>query len=399
MPDLERRATEELFERGERAWPVGARDWEDAARAVLAEPSFDWLSGGAGEEWTLAANRAAFERRRLRPRVLAGTGNRTLAVELLGTTSPAPFLLAPIGGQTVAHPQGEIATAQAAGEAGVPMVVSTAASNSMEDIAVALGSTPGWYQLYWVSDDDVAASLARRAEQSGYRALVLTVDTPMVGWRDRDLRNAYIPFLRDEGVRQYTTDPVFRSRLAAAPEDDPQAAGAAMMAMFPNHDLTWDRLSWLREQTSLPILLKGILTAEDAFRAAAAGMDGVIVSNHGGRQLDGAVAALDALPEVRDALGPEAMVLMDSGIRRGTDVVKALALGADAVLLGRPYLYGLAVGGRAGVAQVLRTLIAEIDSALALVGARSPADLDSSFVADPTFPTTGAQVQSGALRR
>jgi len=371
---------EELMTQAREDWPVGMKAWEERARSILAREAFDWISGGAGEEATLRANRAAFERTRLRPRVLTGTTSRDLTVELFDTPSTAPFMLAPIGGQAVAHKDGELAVARAAKATGVPMLISQAASHSMEDIAAECDDASFWYQLYMVNDREVVASLVGRAEACGARALVLTVDSAMVGWRDRDLRNGYVPFLKDEGIRQYTSDPVFRSRLTDTPESDPKAAGAAMMQMFPHPSLSWDDLSWLRDQTSLPIVVKGILRGDDAHRVMKLGMDGVIVSNHGGRQLDGAVAALDALPEVRDAVDSDSPVLMDSGIRRGADVVKALALGADAVLLGRPFVYGLAVGGQEGVEHVMTTLKAEIDLAFVLTGVGRASDLDRSFV-------------------
>jgi lactate 2-monooxygenase len=379
----ENQVARQLISQARQDWPIGVREWEERAESVLSRGAFDWISGGAGEESTLVANRAAFERWQLRPRMLVNTSDRNSSIELFGTASAAPFLLAPIGGQTVAHSEGELAVARAAKATGIPMLISQAASHSMEDIAAQSADAPYWYQLYVVSDRDVVSSLIRRAETCGCRALVVTVDTTIPGWRDRDLRNGYVPFLEDEGIRQYTNDPVFRSRLKVSPEDDPRAAGAAMMQMFPNPSLSWDDLDWLRDQTSLPIVIKGVLRGQDAKRALAAGMDAIIVSNHGGRQLDGAMAALDALPEVRDAVGPDAIVLMDSGIRRGTDVLKAVALGADAVLLGRPFVYGLAVGGQQGVEHVITTLKAEVDAALVLTGVSTVNELDRSFVVSP----------------
>jgi isopentenyl diphosphate isomerase/L-lactate dehydrogenase-like FMN-dependent dehydrogenase len=261
------------------------------------------------------------------------------------------------------------------------MVLSTAASHSLEDVAAEAGDAPRWFQLYWVNDREIATSLVGRAEAAGYGALVVTLDTLTLGWRDRDLRKPYLPFVSGEGCAQFFSDPVFRSRLERPPEEDVLAAAVAMLATFPNLALTWDDLTWLRGQTDLPLLVKGVLRGEDAVRARESGVDGVIVSNHGGRQVDGAVAALDALVEVREALGPEAVVLMDSGIRRGADVLKALALGADAVLLGRPYAYGLAVGGQEGVEAVIRHLMAETDITLALAGGTRARDLDSSWIA------------------
>jgi len=299
---------------------------------------------------------------------------------VLGTSSPTPFFLAPVGVLSAAHADGDLAVARAAAASGVPWVVSTAASTSMETIAEAMGAAPRWYQLYWVSDREVVASLVHRAEAAGYAAIVLTLDTLQLGWRDRDLRNRYLPFILGEGISQFTSDPVFRSRLSIAPEDDPRAAGAAMVGMFSNLGLRWDDLAWLRERTRLPLLAKGVLRADDARRVLDAGFQGVIVSNHGGRQVDGAVAALDALVEVRDALGDNAVLLMDSGIRRGADVIKALALGANAVLLGRPYVYGLAVAGQTGVERVIRNLTAEIDLTLALIGGRDVKALDRSWI-------------------
>jgi lactate 2-monooxygenase len=300
---------------------------------------------------------------------------------VLGTSSPAPFFLAPIGVLSIAHADGELAVARAAVATGVPMILSSAASHSLEDVAEAMEEAPRWFQLYWVNDREVALSLVRRAAAAGYSALVVTLDTLTLGWRDRDLRKPYLPFVTGEGCAQFFSDPVFRSRLAQPPEEDLVTAAVTMLATFPNLGLTWDDLVWLRGQTPLPLLVKGVLTAEDSLRARECGVDGVVVSNHGGRQVDGAIAALDALVEVRSALGVEATVLMDGGIRRGADVLKALALGADAVLLGRPYAYGLAVGGQEGVEAVIRHLMAETDLTLALIGGTTARDLDSSWIA------------------
>jgi lactate 2-monooxygenase len=369
----------EIYVSGESPWPVGAEEWEARAAEKLDAGPFGYIAGGAGAEETMRANREAFTRRRLRPRMLGGHTERDISVEVLGTSSPFPFLLAPVGVLSIAHADGELAPARAAAAAGVPFVLSTAASHSLEEIAEAMGDAPRWFQLYWVSDREVVASLVRRAEAAGYGALVVTLDTLILGWRPRDLRNAYLPFRSGEGIAQFTSDPVFRSRLPDA--YDPLVAAGTMLAMFPNLALRWDDLAFLRELTSLPLLVKGVLTAEDAERALAAGVDGLIVSNHGGRQVDGAVAALDALVEVRDAVGPDATVLMDGGIRSGADVVKAMALGADAVLVGRLYAYALAAGGEEGVAAVLEQLAAETDLTLALLGARSIRELDAEWIA------------------
>ena len=370
----------EIYGGGADDLPIDPDEWESRAKAVLEPGPFDYIAGGAGGESTMRANREAFARWRLRPAMLAGNQQRDLHVNVLGTSPPAPFLLAPVGVLSAARPDGDLDVARAAAGAGVPWVVSTAASTPMETIAQTMGGAPRWYQLYWVNDREVVASLVHRAEAAGYAAIVLTLDTLQLGWRVRDLSNRYLPFILGEGIGQFTSDPVFRSRLSVSPEDDPQNAGTAMVGMFSNLGLRWDDLAWLRERTRLPLLAKGVLRADDARRVLDAGFEGIIVSNHGGRQVDGAVAALDALVEVRDALGEDAVVLMDSGIRRGADVIKALTLGANAVLLGRPYVYGLAVAGQTGVERVIRNLMAEIDLTLALIGAHDVKALDRSWI-------------------
>jgi lactate 2-monooxygenase len=358
-------------------WPVAFEDWERAAAEKLDAGAFGYIAGGAGAESTMRANLDAFQQWRIRPRMLAGNAARDLSVDVLGLHSPAPFLLAPIGVLSIAHEDAEVAVGKAAASSGVPMVLSTAATHSIEQVAET--GAPRWFQLYWVNDREICGSFVRRAEAAGYGAIVVTLDTLTLGWRPRDLRRAYLPFIKGEGCGQYFTDPVFLSKLANPPDEDMLTAAATMLATFPNLGLTWDDLDWLREQTRLPILVKGVLSAADAERALAHGVDGIVVSNHGGRQVDGAVAALDALVEVRDAL-PDAVVLMDGGIRCAADVLKAIALGADAVLLGRPYAYALAVGGQRGVEELVQNLMAEIDLTLALAGAHAVRDLDRSWL-------------------
>jgi lactate 2-monooxygenase len=358
-------------------WPVASEDWERAAAEKLDAGAFGYIAGGAGAESTMRANLDAFQQWRIRPRMLAGNAARDLSVDVLGLHSPAPFLLAPIGVLSIAHEDAEVAVGKAAASSGVPMVLSTAATHSIEQVAET--GAPRWFQLYWVNDREICGSFVRRAEAAGYGAIVVTLDTLTLGWRPRDLRRAYLPFIKGEGCGQYFTDPVFLSKLAKPPDEDMLTAAATMLATFPNLGLTWDDLDWLREQTRLPILVKGVLSAADAERALAHGVDGIVVSNHGGRQVDGAVAALDALVEVRDAL-PDAVVLMDGGIRCAADVLKAIALGADAVLLGRPYAYALAVGGQRGVEELVQNLMAEIDLTLALAGAHAVRDLDRSWL-------------------
>jgi isopentenyl diphosphate isomerase/L-lactate dehydrogenase-like FMN-dependent dehydrogenase len=358
-------------------WPISAADWERAAEEKLAPGPFGYIAGGAGAEATVGANLEAFGRWRIRPRMLTGNVVRDQSVEVLGLRSPAPFLLAPLGVLSIAHEEAEVGVARAAASTGVPIVLSSAATHSLEDVAAT--GAPRWFQLYWVSDREICASLVKRAADAGYGAIVVTLDTLQLAWRPRDLRNAYLPFLQGEGCGQFFSDPVFLSRLDKPPAEDLLTAAATMLATFPNVGLTWDDLDWLREQTDLPLLVKGVLTADDARLALDHGVDGIVVSNHGGRQVDGAVAALDALVEVRDAL-PEAVVLMDGGIRSAADVLKAMALGADAVLLGRPYAYALAVGGQRGVEELLQNLMAEIDLSLALAGAHSIRELDRSWL-------------------
>ena len=350
-----------------------------AAEALEPEPH-GYVWGGAGTGDTMRANLEAFRRRRLVPRMLRDISERSLATTVLGTELPAPVLLAPVGVQTIVHPDGELASTRGAAELGLPVVASTAADRSLEQIAEAAGDAPRWFQLYWPKDDAITESLVRRAEAAGYSALVVTLDTIELAWRPADLSHGYLPFLQGTGIAQFTSDPAFRAALEKPPEEDVPAAVAQWVQVI-NRVVTWDDLAELRSMTKLPILLKGILHPDDARKAQRRGIDGVIVSNHGGRQVDGAIAALDALPGVADAVGDDMAVLFDSGIRSGADVVKALALGADAVLLGRPYLWGLALDGAAGVETVLRMLLAELDLTLALCGYARPAEVSRDALA------------------
>ncbi len=358
--------------------PVSASELEARARERLSPEAFGYVAGGAGSELTMAANLRAFERWQIVPRMLRDVSVRDLSTTVLGTAMAAPLLLAPVGVQSIVHPEGELAVGRAAAAYGLAPILSTAASHSIEDVAEAMGSSSRWYQLYWPRDRDLAASFVARAVDAGYEAIVVTLDTWLLGWRPRDLRSAYLPFLKGEGVANYFSDPVFRAALEKPPEEDPGPAIGHWAYQFANPRVTWADLAWLREQTALPIVLKGIVHAEDARLALDAGVDGLIVSNHGGRQVDGSIGALDALPSVRDAVGEEFPVLFDSGIRTGADIFKALALGADAVCLGRPYVWGLGLDGQAGVEFVLRCLLAELDLTLALSGYTSIAQVDRS---------------------
>jgi lactate 2-monooxygenase len=365
------------------ALPVTASELERHARDLLTPQAFGYVAGGAGAELTMRANLEAFERVQIVPRMLRDVSVRDLSTSVLGIAMPAPLLLAPVGVQSIVHPEGELAVARAAAAQGVPFILSTAASHTIEDVAAAAPEASRWYQLYWPKERELAASFVARAGAAGYGAIVLTLDTWMLGWRPRDLQNAYLPFLSGEGVANYFSDPVFRGALEKTPEEDPGPAIGHWAYQFSNPAITWDDLEWLRGQTDLPIVLKGIIHPDDARRAQQAGVDGVIVSNHGGRQVDGAIGALDALPGVCDAVGAELTVLFDSGIRTGADIFKAVALGADAVCLGRPYMWGLALGGEAGVEQVLRSLLAELDLTLALSGYTSLDQLDGDALRQP----------------
>jgi isopentenyl diphosphate isomerase/L-lactate dehydrogenase-like FMN-dependent dehydrogenase len=368
-----------IYLSGGTPWPIGFDAWEARARELLEQTHYDYVAGGAGAEETMRANLDAFRRRALRPRMLVGTAERDISVEVLGLHSAAPFLLAPVGVLSIVHADAERAVAGAARSTGVPMVLSSAASTSLEDVAAL--DPPRWFQLYWWGDPELAESLVRRAEAAGYGAIVLTVDTLTLGWRPRDLRHGYMPFLKGQGLAQFFSEPAFLARLESPPDENLVTASLMALSAFPNLGLTWDDLARLRQWTSLPILLKGVQRGDDAQRALERGVDGVVVSNHGGRQVDGSIAALDALVEVREAVGRDAVVLMDSGIRTGADVVKAVALGANAVLLGRAYVYGLAVGGQEGLEAVIAQLAAEVDLTMALSGASTVADLDPSLVA------------------
>jgi lactate 2-monooxygenase len=394
--------------------PLDADRLEAAAQKRMRREAFDYVAAGAGNEQTAAANRAAFDRWRIVPRMLRDVERRDTSIELFGQRLPSPFLLAPVGVLELAHPDADCAVARGARDTGTGMVFSNQASKPMEGVANILGDTPHWFQLYWSRSDELVASLAQRAERSGCRAIVVTLDTTMLGWRSRDLEGAYLPFLHGKGIAQYTSDPVFRRLLTEqppgrnAPEPRPtlaalrtlirltraypdsfwrtlvsgrgRAAVQSFTQIYSRPSLTWETLAFLRERTSMPIVLKGILHADDAARAVDEGMSGVIVSNHGGRQVDGAIATLDALPAVVEAVDGRIPVLLDSGVRGGADIFKALALGARAVLIGRPYVYALAIAGRRGVRDYLLNLGADFDLTMGLAGCRSVAEIGRDAV-------------------
>jgi L-lactate dehydrogenase (cytochrome) len=364
------------------AVPVPVEDLERLARETMEERAANYVFAGAGTEDTMLANREAFRRRRIVPRMLRDVAERDLSTTVLGTPLPAPLLLAPIGVQKVVHEEGELATARAAAAVGLPMIASTASHFTMEEIAEASGEGPRWFQLYWPNDPELLESFVGRAEAAGYGAIVVTVDTFIPGWKPRDLQQAWLPFLEGSGNANYFQDPVFRAGLEQTPEEDMGAATGRYLGVLSNPALTWDDLARLRELTSLPILVKGIQHVDDAREAASRGIDGIVVSNHGGRQVDGALGSLDALPEIASAVGDELTVLFDSGIRGGADVFKALALGADAACLGRPYIWGLALDGQAGVETVLKMVLAELDLTMALCGLTRPDQLGPEALRD-----------------
>lgn len=357
--------------------PIGWDDLERRAAEALQAGPWGYVAGSAGNETTTRSNREALDRVHIVPRMFRDVSKRSLRRSVLGLDLAAPIVLSPIGVQTLAHPDGELATARAAASTGVVNVASSASSHTIEQIAEHGSGGPSWYQLYWPRSRDIAASFVQRAEDAGYSAIVLTLDTWLLGWRPRDLTEAFLPFLWAEGNANYLQDPVFRSRLAVPPEEDLTAAIRLFQREFSDPTVTWADLEWLREQTDLPIVLKGILHTDDARQAVDAGASAVWVSNHGGRQVDGSIGAFDALGPVVDAVAGRVPIIFDSGVRGGADVLKALATGADLVAIGRPYIWGLALGGEAGVRDVIRGLLADLELTLALSGNRDIDDLGS----------------------
>ncbi|WP_413760135.1 lactate 2-monooxygenase [Streptomyces sp. MMBL 11-3] len=355
--------------------PTDLTRLEELTEQRLGPGPVGYVAGSAGSGSTARANRTALDRRRIVPRMLRDVHERDLSVEVLGRPLPAPLALAPVGVLSIMHPDAEPAAARAAAAQGVPFVLSSASSTPMEQVAEAMGDGERWFQLYWAKDREVTRSFLDRAKAAGFTALFVTLDTPLLAWRPRDLDQAYLPFLHGVGTANYFSDPAFRAGLAKPVHEDPNAAVMHFVGMFADPAKTWPDLAFLRENWDGPIVLKGVLHPDDARRAADAGMDGVVVSNHGGRQVAGAVAAADALPRVVEAAGDRLSVLFDSGVRTGDDIFKALALGAEAVLVGRPYAYGLGLDGQAGVEHVIRCLLAELDLTLALSGHAGPADL------------------------
>ncbi len=359
---------------GAPALPVSIENLRARAQAALTPEAYAYI-GGAGLEETVAANRADFSAWRIVPRMLTDISTRSLAATIHGQPAAAPLIVAPIGLHELYHPEGELPAARAAAARKIPFTLSCQSSRTIEDVAAAMGDAPRFFQLYWSRDRDLTCSFIRRAEAAGFSALVVTLDTRLLGWRPRDLDLGHNPFLLGKGQANYTSDPVFRAALARPPEEDRLTAVKHFLTVFNDLTITWADLAWLRAQTKLPITLKGILHPDDARRAVASGVQGLIVSNHGGRQVDGSISAIAALPAIVDAVGGQLEIGFDSGIRSGADAVKALALGARYVGLGRPCVYGLAAGGEDGVGWVLDNFAAELDLTMALSGHTSPAQL------------------------
>lgn len=397
--------------------PTDAASLAQKAKEYCSQKAYAYLSGGAGSEQTMINNRKGFHQWSIVPRVLRDVSKRKLSIELFGRQLPCPMLLAPIGVLDLAHPEGDLAVARASAQLGLPMIFSNQASFAMEDCAAEMGDSPRWFQLYWSKSDRLVQSFLRRAEAAACEAIVVTLDTTMLGWRPRDLNLGYLPFSYASGIGQYVSDPVFVEligdpKTAAQVETEdgfsftklinflrlvrnykgggsftqkfksklPVTAIRKFTDLYSRPSISWQELSWLKEQTSLPILLKGILHDGDAQKALDYGADGIIVSNHGGRQMGGAIAAIDALPTITKVIQGAIPVLMDSGIRDGSDVFKALALGADAVCLGRPYVYGLAINGQAGVESVVRNILAEFELTMGLAGCKTVSEINSDFI-------------------
>ncbi|MEW2574710.1 alpha-hydroxy acid oxidase [Streptomyces syringium] len=377
--------------------PVTLDDYRTAAQALVDPAAWGYIEGGSGAETTLRESEAAYRRYRLRPRVLVDVSHCDLRTTLLGSPVELPVAIAPMAYHGLVSPEAEPGTVRAAAAAGALTVVSTFAGTPLEEIAEAAAGAPLWMQLYVFRDRATTEALVRRAEAAGYRALVVTVDTPRVPRRARDLRNAF-------SLPPGMVPANFDDRHASGLQQASQGASVIGAHAARHHDAAfgWDDLAWLRSLTALPLVLKGVLTGEDAARAAELGVEGIVVSNHGGRQLDGAVPALEALPEVVAAVAGRCEVYVDGGVRRGTDVLTALALGARAVLLGRPVLWGLAVAGSAGARDVLSVLRAELEDAMALSGRPDLASLDAGLLRPcdtPVGPAASLSSVSEALHR
>lgn len=389
---------------------ISMQSLESEARQHLSDRAYAYIAGGAGYERTMNSNQAAFEKWKIVPRMLRDVSVRDTSIELFGQKISSPILLSPVGVLELVHPEADVAVAKAAGKLGLPYIFSNQASKRMEECAAVMGDSPRWFQLYWSKSNELVQSFVQRAEKSGCTALVVTLDTTMLGWRTRDLDMGYLPFLEGKGIAQYTSDPVFQKLLdepnSVAPakrnvtlqtlqglismtknypgtnffkklaSGRPLKAVTKFVSMYSNPATTWEDLKWLRQQTKLPILLKGILHPDDARKALDAGMNGIIISNHGGRQVDGSIATLDALPKIAEVIQNKIPVLLDSGVRGGADIFKALALGAKAVCIGRPYVYGLAIAGEQGVYEVMQNMTADFEFTMGLSGCATISEIN-----------------------
>lgn len=390
---------------------------EQTAKAKMSSEAFAYIAGGAGNESTIRSNRDAFEKYKIMPRMLRNVSERDTSIELFGQQLPSPFLLAPVGVLEMVHPEADLAVGRAAQELKIPYIFSNQASKPMEQVADAMGNSPRWFQLYWSKSNDLVASFVQRAEKCGCSALVVTLDTTMLGWRTRDLDIAYLPFLEGKGIAQYTSDSVFQ-KLIDEPDANPaikrkvtlhSLSGLIRMVnnypgngffsklksgkpiravqkfvdIYSNPAVTWDDLKFLRQHTKLPLVLKGILHPGDAMKAVDYGMDGIIVSNHGGRQVDGSISTIEALPKIMEVINTRLPVLLDSGVRGGADVFKALALGAKAVCIGRPYVYGLTLAGQEGVKAVLQNFMTDFELTMGLAGCKNISEITKDSLLFP----------------
>jgi len=360
-------------------FPVSYEDLRERAHEEMSEEARAYIHGGAGSETTFRREQD-FSEWRIVPRMLQGVEDRDLSTTFMGQKVDFPLAITPLGIQNLAHEEGELATARAAREMDVPFILSSLSSTPMEAVAEELGDTPKYFQFYWSSDEDIARSFLNRAEEAGYDGIVVTVDAPILGWRERLIERGYYPFLNGDGVANYFSDPEFRAQLEEPPEEDPEAAVQHFLDIFGDSSLTWEDLSFVFENTDLPVHIKGVLHPEDAEKAVDAGAEGIGVSTHGGRQVDGSITPMEALPAVADRVGDETTITFDSGLRRGSDLFRALAVGADIGLLGRPFVYGLAVGGQAGVEHVLENFLADFDLTMGLAGRDRAVDIDRATV-------------------
>lgn len=363
-----------------RDYPISLEEWKTRAKQRMPEDAWGYLEGGAGSESTMEGNIYSFARWKIRPRYLRDVSSRDLSITLLGRPEQTPFVLAPIGVMSIINKEAEIGAAKAAGKFGIPFVLSTVSSYSIEEVASAAPSTEKWFQLYPGKDTEIIKSMIRRAENSGYTTLVVTVDTTMLGWRERDLKNEYLPFLKGEGIANYLTDEKFLSGLTKSPKEDIREAVSKFLSVYVNPKFSWDDLKEIIRYTKLPVVLKGITHPDDAEISINLGVKGIVISNHGGRQVDGVISTIDSLATITEGRNLKVDIMIDSGIRHASDAMKAISLGAKAVLIGRPYAYALAAGGQQGVEAYLNQLTSEMDLQLGLSGFSSPSQLGRECV-------------------